>query len=154
MRMRVTTTVALAVVLAGSLRALAASGLVELRACVPTGHAMLEAHLAFLRPVDACPTGVGLDDGAVAVVCSLALTTIVAWSWGLTGAGTVGLLARRAGALVRRVLDAVLPGRRVPRVGGPVRVARSLRTPRPRVVRRTLVSGAVVAWRGPPALAA
>lgn len=131
--------------------ALVASGLVQVRACVPAAPTLLGSHLTFLRPVAACPSGVALDDGALAVVGTVALATVLAW---LTGGGVLaalGLALSRCAALVARLLDAVVPGRRAPGAGplpsaAPSRldvVAPTVRTPRHVIL-------AVVGWRGPP----
>jgi hypothetical protein len=131
--------------------AVVAAGLVQVRACVPTSGPFTGAHLLLLRPAAACPSGVALDEhGVFAVVGAVALTTLAVQLAALGAfAGLSAALARTA-ALVARLVDHVLPGRRTP--GRVVAVgARSVLSRATAVlgdVRRAATS--VVGLRAPP----
>lgn len=131
--------------------AVVAAGLVQVRACVPSFGSLTGAHLLLLRPAADCPSGVALDEhGVLAVVGAVALTTIAVNLAALGAlAGLSATLARTA-ALVARLLDRVLPGRRTP--GSVVAVGA-----RPVLSRATAAIGdvrraaaAVVGLRAPP----
>lgn len=105
-----------------------ASGLVQVRACVPTLGLLGDAHLMFLRPAADCPSGTALDEsGLLAVVGTIALTSLAAHLAAIGALTGLGAAAARAAVVVRRLLDAVLPGRRAPR-GAVVRVERPVLT--------------------------
>lgn len=156
MRSRLHLAATLFALLVVPLGALVSSGLVQVRACVPStwthpGSGVLGAHLTFLRPAPTCPSGLALDDGALAVVGSVGLATVAAWLAGSGVLAALGVAAARCAALVARLRDAVVPGRRVLRaeplpVAAPVRPA--LPTPAVRAPRHAIL--AVVGWRGPP----
>lgn len=132
----------------------AVTGAVEIRACVPAGSPLLRAELLLLRPAPACPTGQSLGDGALVVVGTICLVTVLAGlgsAAALAGLGSVlGRLARLAGRLV----DVVTPWRRAP--SGPLIPSREpaagVSPVRTAWMLDRLVDGAV-ARRGPPALA-
>jgi hypothetical protein len=95
--------------------AVVAAGLLQVRACVPAVGSLTGPHLLLLRPAADCPSGVALDEhGVFAVVGAVALTTLAAHLAAIGAfAGLSAALARTA-ALVARLLDHVLPGRRTP----------------------------------------
>ncbi|PWD51892.1 hypothetical protein C8046_15825 [Serinibacter arcticus] len=101
--------------LLASLWVVVAAGFVQVRACVPTVGLLGDAHLLLLRPAADCPSGAALDEGGVlAVVGTVALTTLAAHLAGMGALAGLGTVVARATSLVARLLEAVLPGRRAP----------------------------------------
>ena len=103
----------LAVVLIAPVWSAVLAGLVELRACLPGGSPIVTAHLVLIRPDADCPSGLALADGAFAVIGTIGLLSLLGWVFAGALLAWAGALVARGRVLVRQLLDAVVPGRRV-----------------------------------------
>lgn len=148
------TTALVAALLTAPLWIAAVSGAVQVRACVPVGSPLLSAELLLLRPAPACPSGQSLGDGALVVVGTICLVTLLAGLASAAALAGMGSVLGRLARLVARLVDAVIPWRRAPRGGVAVSQIGSsgVSAVRASWVVGRFIDGAV-ARRGPPVLA-
>lgn len=154
-RSPVTAFVALLAVLATGW-SVAASGALQVRACLPEGSSWAGAHIAFLRPAADCPSGVAWDDGGVfAIVGSVALAGLLSALLGVGLLSGATVVLRRLTAGVLALAGAVLPGLALLRgaCAPLVAVARPSVVVGPQVLTWKSVRQAVVGLRAPPVFA-
>ena len=105
--------VAAAATLLIPLWAVFASGLVQVRACVPALGTLGEAHLMFLRPAVDCPSGSALDEsGVLAIVGTVTLTALAGQLAALGALTGLGAVASAAAAVVLALVGGALPALR------------------------------------------
>lgn len=122
---RPTHLVGAAVVLLATGWALAAAGLVQLRACLPGEGTLGGAHLVLLHPTSACPSGVAVDGAAmVGVLASVGIGVLIAQLLGAGALSVTGGVLARMRAVVRAILARVMPGAMAPEPVTPVAARR------------------------------
>ncbi|PFG20534.1 hypothetical protein [Serinibacter salmoneus] len=100
-----------AVVLLATGWALAAAGLVQVRPCLPGEATLGGAHLVLLHPSSACPSGVALDGAAMlGVIASVGVGVLIVQVLGAGALSAAGGVLTRMRAVVRAILDRVVPG--------------------------------------------
>lgn len=134
----------------------AASGVFQVRACLPEGSSWAGAHIAFLRPAADCPSGVAWDDGGVfAIVGSVALAGLLSSLLGIGLLSGAGMVLRRLTAGVVSLVGLALPGLALLRgvVASFVATLQRSVVVGPQVLTWKSVRHSVVGLRAPPSFA-
>lgn len=79
------------------------SGIVRLEPCVPGSATLLDPHLLVLSAAPHCASGVALDGGAIALVCTVTLVGLFAWTLGAAALAGTGVVARRCSCTVEHL---------------------------------------------------